>query len=96
MISIPALLEKLRSLEIRSLMVEGGASIIRSFLAEASCTKKDMIIDTLIITVAPRFVGDDGIGYAVGIGSKQIPKLEHIRTDVLGQDTVVAARLLKQ
>lgn len=98
-ISIPALLERLRSLEIRSLMVEGGASIIESFLAEASsshCTQSDTrrnIVDTVIVTVAPIFVGGDGIGYGLGLGEEQIPKLQHIQTEVIGQDTVVAARL---
>jgi len=94
-ISISALLEQLCSLGIRSLMVEGGASVIGSFLSEASQSdKRRSIIDTIIVTVAPTFVGDDGTGYRAGLGTEQIPKLQHIRTEVIGQDTVVAARLL--
>jgi 2,5-diamino-6-(ribosylamino)-4(3H)-pyrimidinone 5'-phosphate reductase len=98
-ISIPALLAKLRSLDIRSLMVEGGASIIGSFLAEASPLHSThnntnrSIVDTVIVTVAPTFVGDDGIGYGAGLRKEHIPKLQHIRTEVIGQDTVIAARL---
>lgn len=96
-------------------MVEGGASIIESFLAEASLhstQNKASIVDTIIVTVAPTFVGSDGIGYGAGLGKehvghltseetgnglftsdRQIPKLQHIRTEVIGQDTVIAARL---
>jgi len=98
-ISIPALLGKLRNLDIRSLMVEGGASVIGSFLAEASSshnTKSDIrrsVVDIVIVTVAPTLVGDDGIGYGIGLAREHIPKLQHIRTEVIGQDTVVAARL---
>jgi 2,5-diamino-6-(ribosylamino)-4(3H)-pyrimidinone 5'-phosphate reductase len=43
-------------------MVEGGAQIIGSFLAESS------VVDTVIITVAPTFVGVNGSGYAVPLG----------------------------
>jgi len=98
-ISIPVLLVKLRSLDIRSLMVEGGASIIGSFLAEATPSHRmqsDMhrsVVDTVIVTVAPTFVGDDGVGYGAGLSKEHIPKLQHIRTEVIGQDTVIAARL---
>lgn len=60
-ISIPDLLSTLRGLDIYSLMVEGGARVIQSFLAtEASCHG---CIDMVIITVAPTLVGDDGVGY---------------------------------
>ena len=101
-------------------MVEGGASVIGSFLAEASSshnTKSDIrrsVVDIVIVTVAPTLVGDDGIGYGIGLAREhvghisrwnwgwfvdysflfpQIPKLQHIRTEVIGQDTVIAARL---
>ena len=46
-------------------MVEGGARIIASFFAERSATGKP-VIDSLIITVAPIFVGVSGVGYGVG------------------------------
>ena len=57
-------------MNIHSLMVEGGASIIGSFLTEASLSLRSMpskiIVDTVIITIAPTFIGDDGIGYDTG------------------------------
>jgi hypothetical protein len=45
-------------------MVEGGAQVIESFLAESS----KGVIDTVIVTVAPTFVGVDGVGYAAPLG----------------------------
>lgn len=74
-ISIPELLQKLRSLDIRSVMVEGGASVIGSFLAERPLGGEgisDSIVDTVIVTVAPTFVGDDGVGYGVGLGGTEV------------------------
>lgn len=73
-INVPELLVALRNLGIRSLMVEGGARVIRSFLAEAGLHSgaseegaSDGVVrsavDTVIITVAPTLVGRDGIGY---------------------------------
>lgn len=48
-------------------MVEGGARIIEAFFAEPT-TSDETNIDTIIVTVAPRFVGDDGVGYNVKLG----------------------------
>jgi riboflavin biosynthesis pyrimidine reductase len=59
-------------------MVEGGASVIGSFLAAASSPQgtkngaQRSIVDTVIVTVAPTFVGDDGIGYGIGLGREQV------------------------
>jgi riboflavin biosynthesis pyrimidine reductase len=48
----------LRKNGIRSLMVEGGARIIDSFLATPA------LVDNVIVTVAPTFVGKQGVGYS--------------------------------
>lgn len=60
-------------------MVEGGASIIGSFLTETSFSLRSKpskgIVDTVIITIASTFVGDDGIGYGIGLGGD---KVDHI------------------
>lgn len=47
-------------------MVEGGAQIIGSFFAEI----EESIIDSIIITVAPTFVGSEGVGYGVQLHSE--------------------------
>jgi riboflavin biosynthesis pyrimidine reductase len=69
-------------------MVEGGASVIGSFLAEAPVTREDgeldYIVDTIIVTIAPTFVGDDGVGYGIGLGADKVRFpiiLEGLRTD---------------
>ena len=49
-VSLPALLDCLVELGIRSLMVEGGVSVITSFLAER-------LVDQVVLTVAPVFLG---------------------------------------
>lgn len=59
LLSVPALLEVLCGMEIRSLMVEGGAKIISSFLQSG-------LVNSAVITVAPKLIGSDGVGYDVG------------------------------
>ncbi|KIK46236.1 hypothetical protein CY34DRAFT_774760 [Suillus luteus UH-Slu-Lm8-n1] len=92
-IMIPDLLKVLYNLGIKTLMVEGGATIIGSFLAEPARTEPNAIIDTLIITIAPTLVGNDGIGYGEKLSATQIPSLKHIRTEVMGQDVVIVSAL---
>lgn len=57
-LSVRALLVKLKEMEIRTLMVEGGARVIGSFLEAAGES-----VDTVVVTVAPTFVGKGGVGY---------------------------------
>lgn len=71
-IMIPDLLKVLYNLGIKTLMVEGGATIIGSFLAEPARTEPNAIIDTLIITIAPTLVGNDGIGYGEKLLATQV------------------------
>jgi len=49
-VSLPAMLERLSELGIKSLMVEGGARIITSFLCE-------QLVNHIVLTVAPVFIG---------------------------------------
>ena len=58
-------LKELKNLGIQSVMVEGGAKVIASFLTQP-------VVDTIIVTVAPMFVGDGGIGYSVGDEADQV------------------------
>lgn len=50
------MLKELRALKIHSLMVEGGATVITSFLTSG-------LVNFLVVTIAPIIVGDQGIGY---------------------------------
>ncbi|KAG7447493.1 bacterial bifunctional deaminase-reductase [Guyanagaster necrorhizus] len=82
LLSIPSVLQTLHELGVRSLMVEGGARVIGSFLAERDS------VDTVIITIAPKFVGSEGVGYGVDIS--QVSYYEHLESQDVGCDTVVA------
>lgn len=65
-LSISSFLQRLYECDIRSVMVEGGASVIKTFMNQASQPRvpgESPVVDTLIVTVAPTIVGDDGLGY---------------------------------
>lgn len=55
-LDLNSLLVELKKLGIRSLMVEGGASVISSFFQSG-------LVKSLIVTVSPVTVGGEGIGY---------------------------------
>jgi len=95
-IHIPSLLKTLCTLGIRSLMVEGGAQIIKSFLSASKPTPSNThgLVDTIIITVAPVLVGDEGIGYSGDLIGSEVPNLEHLKTEVFGKDVVMALKVL--
>jgi len=47
-------------------MVEGGARVIKSFFAqEFSSSASQGVIDSIVVTVAPTFVGHNGVGYNI-------------------------------
>ncbi|KAF8640431.1 hypothetical protein AX17_000096 [Amanita inopinata Kibby_2008] len=83
LLHFPTILKVLRDLHIRSLMVEGGARVISSMFASYSD-----LIDTIIVTVAPVFVGDQGVAYH-GLSNQQ-SRFHHAATEVMGKDTVIA------
>ncbi|KAI0673677.1 bacterial bifunctional deaminase-reductase [Trametes maxima] len=106
-IAILAVLAALRQRGIRSLMVEGGARVIRSFLSatHASAKAGSEVVDALVITVAPTLVGSAGVGYGAELhadtsaewliqGCTKLPTFQHVRTEVFGPDTVMALKVL--
>ena len=71
---------------IGSLMVEGGAQIIQSFLRSG-------LVDELIVTIAPTFVGggeEETVGYDAP--ALQNTGLVHVDTRLSGVDTIVTFR----
>ena len=81
-IAVPELLTALHERGVRSVMVEGGARVIRAFLSAAhsgdtpSCArggsdspgeKRPRTVDALVVTVAPTIVGEAGVGYGSGL-----------------------------
>ena len=71
----------LRSLGIRSLMIEGGAQIIDSFARSG-------LVDRLVVTVAPVLVGPGGIGYTLDPAS--LARLSFQASDRVGIDHVIS------
>ncbi|KAG0684626.1 2,5-diamino-6-(ribosylamino)-4(3H)-pyrimidinone 5'-phosphate reductase [Pichia californica] len=57
------LLKSLKSkFEISSIMIEGGATIINELLTTENSSTKNPIVDTLIVTIGPVFLGEHGVG----------------------------------
>jgi riboflavin-specific deaminase-like protein len=87
-VSLPALLDCLGDLGIRSLMVEGGASVIASFLAQG-------LADRMLVTIAPMIVG----GLHVEVGRTASPLhdevfdnpayLDEVGFERMGEDLVM-------
>ncbi|KZT08650.1 bacterial bifunctional deaminase-reductase [Laetiporus sulphureus 93-53] len=98
LVSITDLLTRLYEMGIHSLMVEGGARVIKSFLADAGKRSangsKTSVVDTVVITVAPTLVGKDGIGYGSDLAASELPALEHVETQLFGRDAVIALRAI--
>jgi GTP cyclohydrolase II len=82
-VSLPVLLERLGELNINSLMVEGGARIITSFLSAR-------LVDHLILTVAPKLIGGmRGIRRLAQTGPVCFPHLRNLRHQWLEEDIVL-------
>ena len=80
-VSLPALLDCLPQYNIRRLMVEGGATIITSFLAA-------QLVDRLVITIAPLFVG--GLNAVGNLNGHGLPQLQNPQTEWLGKDMILS------
>jgi 3,4-dihydroxy 2-butanone 4-phosphate synthase/GTP cyclohydrolase II len=83
MVSLPALLGHLDRLNVRSLMVEGGATVISRFLAEH-------LVDRLALTIAPMMLG--GLNAVSDLGrlnGRVLPRLARPRYQTLGKDVVL-------
>jgi 3,4-dihydroxy 2-butanone 4-phosphate synthase/GTP cyclohydrolase II len=81
-VSLAAALAVLQMRGVGSLMVEGGAQIITSFLAA-------QLIDRLVITIVPRLLGGlPAVAYLNGHGS---PRLFNTQYHQLGADIVLAS-----
>ncbi|KAI0032142.1 dihydrofolate reductase-like domain-containing protein [Vararia minispora EC-137] len=90
-LSMSAVLRAIRAEGIKSVMVEGGARVILSFLHNAQEGKQ--LFDSLVVTVAPVIVGAHGVGYSELLDD--IPGLEHVRTEALGKDVVFGMKAMR-
>jgi GTP cyclohydrolase II len=82
-VDLTALLERLGALGVRSVMVEGGARIITSFLAER-------LVDHIVLTVAPKLVGGiRAVRRLTHADPAYLPRLRNLRYQWLEEDLVL-------
>ncbi len=82
-VNLTALLARLGELGIHSVMVEGGARIITSFLAER-------LVDHIVLTVAPRLVGGlRAVRRFARADAVHFPRLRNLRYQWLEDDLVL-------
>ncbi len=86
-ISLPALLAQLAKRGINSLMVEGGARVIASFLHQR-------LANQVLLTIAPCFVG--GLAALESPISGEFPRLLGMQAQKLGEDLIVWGTLGSQ
>jgi 3,4-dihydroxy 2-butanone 4-phosphate synthase/GTP cyclohydrolase II len=83
-LDLAALLKRLHAESIRSIMVEGGARVITSFL-------RARLVDQLIITIAPVLVGGlHGVIDLLAPDARAFPRLRQVAWQPLGRDWVVS------
>lgn len=82
-VSLTAVLDYLDQAGIQSVMVEGGARIITSFL-----TAK--LVDYLVVTIAPKFLG--GLNALECLNGTGLPHLQNIQYLVLGNDIILSGK----
>ncbi len=83
-VPLPDLLERLAALGIKSLMVEGGARVITSFLSAG-------LVDSIVITIAPIFVGGlHAVEHLpVNGNSRLYPRPNDLKAEPLGDDLIL-------
>lgn len=87
-VDIRRLLSLLAQLGVQSLMVEGGAAIISSFLAAR-------LVDRLIVTIAPMLVGGlNAFELSRELNGVTLPQLAHTRYQMLGKDIILLGDLV--
>lgn len=87
LVSLPALLDYLHGRHIRSLMVEGGATVISNVLAAH-------LADRLVLTIAPLLLGGlNAVGDLGRLNGQMMPRLARPRYQVLGRDVVLVGEL---
>lgn len=84
-IDLWALMKQLTHRKINSLMVEGGARVITSFV-------NAKLVDQFIITIAPKLVGGLQVLNSRGLEIAQFLDCEHVHYQQLGNDIIVWAR----
>jgi len=85
-VSLPAVLERLADLDVNSVMVEGGARVITSFLSQ-------LLVDQVVLTIAPIFMGGLSALEPESLLKESFPHLKNMGYEQLGKDLVVWGNL---
>ena len=89
LVSLPDLLTELWRLGIHSLMVEGGASVIGSFISRN-------LADRLVLTIAPILVGGlNAIGSETLSNGAGFPQLHYPHFQKLGDNVVISGDIIQ-
>ncbi len=84
-IDLHALLATLAKMQVNSIMVEGGAKVITSFV-------HSRLIDQFIITVSPRLVGGLQVIDSNGLNLNTNLALDQVSYQQLGNDLIIWTR----
>ncbi|NJN43878.1 MAG: RibD family protein [Anaerolineae bacterium] len=87
-IDLPILVALLAEKGIKSLMVEGGAQVITSFLEES-------LVDEVILTISPSFIGGLRAIETNFAKNRNVPRLVSTKMEALGEDIIVFGQLSK-
>lgn len=87
LIDLTNLLAQLREMNIESLIVEGGAQIITSFL-------KHHLVDQLVLTMAPVYIGGVQAVWPLQLNLTNPPRLENMDCEMCGSDLVLRADIV--
>jgi GTP cyclohydrolase II len=86
-VSLPDLLSALLQRGIKSVMVEGGATVIAAFLRQG-------LVDRAVLTIAPVFVGGlKALENPVGTPVNELLKLKNAQVEPVGNDFVIFGEL---
>ncbi len=89
MLSLKAVLRVLHSLDVRTLMVEGGGQVHASFLAEG-------LADKVYLFLSPKIFGGDAPSWVGGKGVENpnlASNLKHVRMEKVGEDILLTGRM---
>jgi len=87
-LNIKAVLKILGQAQMTSLLVEGGSRVHGSFLDAG-------VVDQLLLFVAPKFLGEQGVPLATfpsGKSKKKFPEFKIIKTRRYGEDVLIEGR----
>ena len=87
LVDLQAAMTELNGTGIQSVMVEGGAQIITSFLTAA-------LVDSMVVTIAPRLLG--GLNAVSHLNGHGIPNLHNPKIMQLGTDMIMSGAVVWQ